>query len=155
VQLFKQLPLRGAAAHAAVQREVLQQMGLGLQLELQRVGAPLDLTLPPELVSQQNGSGMQQALGGAAAAAVRQQPLPGDWSASKQVSQRPRDRWHCQCVFYHNALEPGSDRTAVLLLAVACLCCGQHCTARGVWCSYVGHTADAASDISRCCQQQC
>jgi hypothetical protein len=46
LQLFRQLPLSGAAAAASMTREVLQQMQLGLQLELQRVQAPLDLVLP-------------------------------------------------------------------------------------------------------------
>jgi hypothetical protein len=106
VQLFKQLPLSGAAAHASVPREVLQQMGLGLQLELQRVGAPVDLILPAELVAQQpEGSGVtQQAVG--AAAAARQQPLPPDWSASEQVSKQPLNQWHCVFLHVHYAGEP-------------------------------------------------
>jgi hypothetical protein len=65
---------------------VLQQMGLGLQLELQRVGAPLELRLPDQLVASQGSSCVQQAGSPCAAAAGQVQQLPADWSAVEQVS---------------------------------------------------------------------
>lgn len=85
LQLFKQLPLSGAAASVSPPREVLQQMGLGLQLELQRLGGPLELRLPGQLVTQ-GSSCVQQAGSSCPAAAGQVHQLPADWSTVEQVS---------------------------------------------------------------------
>jgi len=95
LQLFRQLPLSGAAAHSSVTREALQQMALGLQLELQRVGAPLDLLAPPLVAhySSHDSSGVtegaQAAMAAHTAAAVSAGLGSGvlvGWSALEQVS---------------------------------------------------------------------
>lgn len=80
LQLFRQLPLSGAAAHASVTREVLQQMTLGLQIELQGVGAPLELELPAALGQDSSGGEEQEEAG-----VAMRQGVPDDWSARQQV----------------------------------------------------------------------
>jgi hypothetical protein len=81
LQLFRQLPLSGAAAHASVTRQVLQQMALGLQIELQGVGAPLELLLPAGLGQDSSGGGEQEEAAGVA----MRHGVPDDWSARQQV----------------------------------------------------------------------